>query len=272
MFLFSIFIFLIGLAVGSFLNTVIFRLKSHQPILFSRSRCPQCKKILAWYDLIPLISFILTFGKCRYCKKPISWQYPIVELITGILFVLGFIKILSTQKLTNVWPIFVFNLLYFWFIFSVLIIIFVYDLRFIIIPDKVIYPALVLTTLGNLVLDLLAKSSFTFPDSRFISGLFAGFLSFAFFLILVLVSRGRWMGQGDVKLSLFLGLILGWPHILVCLFLAFVLGALIGLLLVVLKKKSLKDQIPFGPFLTSSCLLTIFFGSALLSWYLSLLL
>ncbi len=252
--LFYSFIFLLGLTVGSFLNCVIYRLHSKNiGIGISdkrRSYCPHCKHTLGWKDLIPVLSFIILRGKCRYCKKNISWQYPIVEIATGALFLLIF----SFQSVFNQFSVFNFIIACF------LIIIFVYDLKHYIIPDKVIYPAIVITLAYRIV------SGLDLPT------VLAAFGAAGFFATIVLVSRGKWMGIGDIKLAFLMGLLLGWPNILTAMFISFILGAVIGLSLLIARKKTLKSEVPFGPFLVTGTFLAMFWGSWLVDWYLSLFL
>jgi len=273
---FYIFIFVFGLCVGSFLNTVIYRLKTGESILFLRSHCPSCKHTLGFFDLIPLFSFIFLGGRCRYCKKKISWQYPMVELATGILFVLFsyLAKLpshLTMEQLSLEW-FFVGLTLNFFFV-SILIIIFVYDLKHSIIPDKVVWFGIAVLLILNGLALLVQLLFINKPDSilPFLNRLLAAALAGGFFLILVLISREKWMGWGDVKLGILIGLILGWPNILVALFLAFVSGAIVGGGLVLAKKKTLKSQIPFGPFLCGSCIVAMLVGEKILDWYLGLL-
>jgi len=242
-------IFIFGLAVGSFLNCVIYRLALPR----GRSFCPHCKHILSWQDLIPVLSFLILRGKCRYCQKKISWQYPLVELATGLLFVLIF------------WHLgFGFDLAFgFWILISCfLIIIFVYDLKHFIIPDKIIYPAIVVVLIYN------ALQS---PALLMRSGL-AAILAASFFLIIVLVSRGRWMGLGDVKLAFLMGLFLSFPNILIALFFAFLIGAIIGVGLILAKRKTLRSEVPFGPFLVTGTFFALFWGERIAQWYLDLFL
>ena len=242
-------IFIFGLAVGSFLNCVIYRLALPR----GRSFCPHCKHILSWQDLIPVLSFLILRGKCRYCQKKISWQYPLVELATGLLFVLIF------------WHLgFGFDLAFgFWILISCfLIIIFVYDLKHFIIPDKIIYPAIGVVFIYNVLRD---------PTSLMRSGL-AAILAAGFFLSIVLVSRGRWMGLGDVKLAFLMGLFLSFPNILIALFFAFLIGAIIGVGLILAKRKTLRSEVPFGPFLVTGTFFALFWGERIAQWYLDLFL
>jgi len=264
-FFFNLFVFLFGLIVGSFLNSVIYRLQTGESFLFKRSYCPHCQHTLNWQDLIPVLSFLILRGKCRYCQKPISLQYPLVELATGFLFVSFFI--------------FHFSFLIY-LITCFLIIIFVYDLKHYIIPDKVIYPAIAIAVLSRLF-EILNFSHWNLIRNwkleignlqPLINPLSSAFLASLFFLVIVLISRGKWMGVGDIKLAFLMGLILGWPDVLVALFLAFFIGAIIGIGLILTGKKTLKSEIPFGPFLVTATFLAIFFGQQIITWYLTLFL
>ena len=257
-FFFYFIIFLSGSAVGSFLNSIIHRLKTGESFLLKRSYCPDCKKTLSWQDLIPLLSFLFLKGKCRYCQGKISWQYPLVELLTGLLFVFTLYKFFPVT-LGDFLPI-----SYWLLTISFLIIIFVYDLKYYIIPDKIIYPAIALAIIHNIY-------QFTINNQQLaISNILAAISASAFFLAIVLISRGKWMGWGDPKLAFFMGLLLGFPNILVALFLAFLIGAIIGIGLIIFRKKTLKSEVPFGPFLVTGTLIALFWGNNLINWYLNL--
>ncbi len=245
-FLYSI-IFLFGLIVGSFLNCIIYRLEVGKSFLGGHSFCPYCKHELVWHDLIPVFSFLMLKGKCRYCQKPISIQYPLIELTTAILFVLVF----NSQNLLNTG--------YLLLTTSFLIIIFVYDLKHYIIPDKVIFPA------------ILTSFLFLFTtNSLLLNTVLSAFGASFFFLLIYLISQGQWMGFGDVKLSFLMGLHLGFPNILVALFSAFFTGAIIGLILIAQNKKTLKSIVPFGPFLVFGTFLAMFYGELIINWYCNL--
>ena len=239
-------VLLFGLTAGSFLNCVVYRLENNQSFLTGRSFCPKCKHVLAWYDLMPVLSFLLLGGKCRHCQKKISFQYPLVEIAVALLFLAIFYYRL---------PVFSYFLSLF------LIVIFIYDLKHYLILDKVIYPAIGLT----LIYDLLRFDLFT-NWNLLISAIGAS----GFFLLIVLASRGKWMGVGDIKLAFLMGLILGWPNILVALFFAFLSGATIGVGLVLARRKSFKSEVPFGPFLVAGTIVAMFYGQALINWYLNL--
>jgi prepilin signal peptidase PulO-like enzyme (type II secretory pathway) len=262
-FLVYIFVFILGLVVGSFLNCVIYRLETGESFLKGRSYCPHCKHVLSWKDLIPIFSFLILKGKCRYCGKKISFQYPLVELLTGILFVLA---IPIYEALTSI------DLIFYWILTSFLIIIFVFDLKHYLIPDKVIYPAIAITFLNQVLTSNIQHLTSTSNIEHLTSNLMLGILPSLFFLALILISHETWMGFGDFKLSILMGLILGWPKILVSLFFAFLSGALFGLILILLKRKTLKSQIPFAPFLVSGTFFAMFFGEKIVDWYLNLIL
>jgi len=186
-------VFIFGLIIGSFLNAVIYRLsEKDESVPKGRSYCPQCKHTLTWEDLIPLLSFFLLHGRCRYCKKRISWQYPLVEMFTGLVF-------LSIFNFTYV----TFETLYLFIIASLLIVLFVYDLKHYILPDKILFSALIVSGIWYVVSGII------------LSTLYAAFGAALFFFALFALSKGRAMGFGDVKLALFMGLFLGWPNILV---------------------------------------------------------
>ena len=232
--------------MGSFLNAVIYRLDSGESIVKSRSHCPKCGHVLAWYELVPIFSFVIQGGKCRECKGSISWQYPMVELATAILFILVLYYNLP--------------LLYTLTISSLLIVIFVYDLKHYIIPDKIIYPAI-------LVSGIFVWQHTTYNIQYTI---YAAIGASVFFAAMFFASRGKWMGFGDVKLAFFMGLFLGWPDILVGLFAAFMLGGIIGMGLIAYGKKTMKSQVPFGPFLVTGTFIAMFLGDKITEWYLSL--
>ena len=252
-------IFLLGLAIGSFLNVVILRLKAGQSLL-GRSKCPACQKTLSWFELIPLVSFFWQKGRCRSCQAPISWQYPVVEFSTGLLFVLGFViwrKSLAASQLgleDFIWLLRDFVFMNFLFI------IMVYDLKYFLILDKISIPALLVALIFNL---------FLIDDfSSLMIGLAVGGV---FFFLQYWFSRGRWLGGGDVRLGLVMGAMLGWPGILTALFIAYVSGSLVALPLVVSGKKSWSAQMPLAAFLAPATLATLWFGQTMLDWYLKFL-
>jgi prepilin signal peptidase PulO-like enzyme (type II secretory pathway) len=261
----SVIILIFGLVIGSFLNVVINRLNLHQNLISPGSHCPNCKHNLNFWDLIPVFSFIFLRGKCRYCQKKISWQYPLVELTTAISFLLLFFKFVDINNINLDFLVILEQLLIYFFFTSILIIIFVYDLKHYLIPNKIIYPALIIT----LILQIIPISQYpNIPISNLIIG---SLIPGIFFLLLVLVSKEKWMGAGDVKLGFLCGLMIGYPNIFVALFISFVLGAIIGIILIISKKKDLKDKMPYGTLLTFATFISILFGTQIINWYFSFL-
>ncbi len=244
----------LGLIAGSFANAVIYRLahpkKSERP----RSFCPQCGHELSWRDLIPLVSFFVLRGKCRYCGDPISWQYPVVEIATAVLFMLIVYQFPAVQAVV------LFG------IATAMMIIFVYDFRYYLIPDTALYSAVLLAVLYRYL--LFHASSGAMYDILHTAYAAAG--TTAIFLAIYAVSRGKWLGFGDVKLVLFMGILLGFPAVLTALFVAFITGGIIGGILLAAGGKAMKSQIPFGPFLIGGTLVSLFWGEEIIMWYLSI--
>jgi leader peptidase (prepilin peptidase)/N-methyltransferase len=243
-------IFILGLIIGSFLNCVIFRIEKKESFLKGRSYCPNCHHALELFDLIPVFSFLFLKGKCRYCKKKISFQYPIVEILTGLLFLLIFhFYYLSFQSFLL------------WLIFALLVIVFVYDFKHYLIPDKVTYLAIVLASIFSSLFGHYQLSNY----------LLSAIGIFIIFYLIVILSKETWMGMGDAKLVFLMGILLGWPNVLLSLFLAAFLGSLVGVLMITLKKKKMKSQVPFGPFLVIGTLISFFWGEEIINWYFNLL-
>ena len=292
-FLYAI-IFLIGLAVGSFLNVVGLRYKPNLYLLGThvvggRSRCVHCKKTLAWYELVPLVSFIYLRGKCHTCAHPISLQYPLVELATGVTLVTVPLYLFSlygaaTYAATHASLSWYYILNVVWALaILALILISIIDYWQRIIPDEL---TVVIALLGVAKISTLLyfDKVFSIQQSllqnfallgQFWSGVVINHVlgAVAALLVLgfiVLVTKGKGMGMGDVKLGTALGLLFGWPDILLVIVLAFFVGTLVMLPLLFRKARTLKDAVPFGPFLAGGALLTFFFGYEILTGYFSL--
>ncbi len=233
----SLAVLVFGLIVGSFLNVVIYRYQTGYTVL-GRSGCLLCGQTLRWFELIPVLSFVLQRGRCRTCGGRISPQYPLVELLTGLIFLGSFYRAGFTPTPA---------LLIDWLIFCLLVIITIYDWRHKIIPDHLVY--------GFIAVALLASVVWREAPTALLVGLALG----AFFALLWLVSRGRWLGLGDAKLALGIGLFLGWPAALSAVTLGFWSGALVGLALLALKSYNLKSEVPFAPFLVFGVLLVYLF-------------
>ena len=249
----SIVIFLFGLAIGSFTNVLIYRLPREESIVFPGSHCPNCDHELKWYDNIPLISYFILKGKCRYCKEKISIRYPLLEFLNGIIYLSFFITYGFTLEF-----------IYLSLLTSFLISITIIDLKHLIIPDSLVVSVLGLNILYKIGNYFMYGIPFEFLDSLF--GLLAGA---GFFLLILLISRGG-MGGGDVTLIGALGFSLGLKNTVLMILLSFIIGAVISLILLAFKIKSMKDPIPFGPFIIIAFYLSYFFSDIIISFYFSL--
>ncbi len=241
-------VFIFGLMVGSFLNVVIWRYNTGWSVVKGRSQCLACGHELRWFELVPLISFVLQAGRCRQCGAKLSWQYPVVEVLTGLLF-LKIVLVFGSQTFNPA-------IIFWWLIVSILLVITVYDLRHKIIPDGLVGWLLILALVRWVVLPSLPITNY----------LLAAAGLFAFFALLWSLSHGRWMGFGDAKLALVIGLLLGVEGGVSAVVLAFWSGAAVGLLLIAGQRLSLpgrsftiKSEIPFAPFLALGTILYFLF-------------
>ena len=245
--------FVSGLIIGSFLNVIVYRLRLVDTIL-GRSNCPHCSSQIRWYDNIPLLSFILLRAKCRDCEGKISWQYPLVEFSTGVIFVLVSRYFFNFIDLASLW-----ETGFYLIIFSLLIILLVYDWQYMEVPILIFW-----ITLGILLVNFIFISwqeigmGVGVHSLSVTYDLVGGFVAWFFFFCLVFFSKEKWMGWGDVYIGLLAGLILGWPNILLGLLLSFTIGALYSIFIIILKKGSMKSQVPFIPFLVIGTFLAIF--------------
>jgi prepilin signal peptidase PulO-like enzyme (type II secretory pathway) len=245
--LLSIFLFFFGLCIGSFLGVIIDRLPRNERFTKGRSYCEHCKHTLGLFDLIPLFSYIFLGGKCRYCHAKLSVFYPIVEVTTGVLFVVTFLHFGAGNSVL---------LAGYFLLVSILIALFFIDLKYGILPFSLIGIA------GIVSVPIILLSN----PLLLLNHVLSGFGVFLGFLALFLVTRGRGMGFGDVVYVLFMGLLLGFPKIIVGLYIAFLSGALVSLVLVALKRKKLKGgTVPFGPFLVLGTLVGLFCGEKIVS-------
>ena len=242
-----------GAIVGSFLNVCICRIPKGESIVFPGSHCPHCQRLIPFYDNIPLVSYFVLRAKCRYCRGPISFQYPLVEAMTALS------SFLLLSRFGVSWS----YLFYFSFLAS-LIVITVIDLFHQIIPDVVSLPGIGVGLIGSLVL----------PRGSFLGSLTGALLGGG---ILFLVAFGyQWlfkregMGGGDVKLLAMIGAFLGWKAVILTIFLSSLIGSIVGVLVMILKGKDFKYAIPFGPFLSLGAVLSLFCGDQIVRWYLML--
>jgi prepilin signal peptidase PulO-like enzyme (type II secretory pathway) len=241
---------ILGLVVGSFLNVLVLRLQKGES-LTGRSRCPNCQRQLAWYHNIPVVSFVCLRGRCGFCRQPIAWQYPMVELAAGLLFGLGALKFGSA------------DLLWLFTYFAVVawsLALFVYDYKYQLLPDS-------LTLTGAVILGILNW----WRGAPVTSLLLGAIVAAGFFAVQFWLSRGRWIGAGDIRLGIFMGLALGWPLTGVALVLAYWLGAAVGISLVLSGRRDFHSALPFGTFLTAATVVTFLWGNGLLDWYFKLL-
>ncbi|MDZ4229357.1 MAG: prepilin peptidase, partial [Patescibacteria group bacterium] len=224
--------------------------------LKGRSICDHCRKMFSWYDNIPLLSYVMLGGKCRRCHKPINPEYPLIELLIGVEFVWIYWLLKINFNFFNwIEGWYSFGLLLYWLVlFSGALAIVVYDLKYMLIPDQVLLP-LIVVAFSRLFI------------SQQWSVLLPAFGSLAFLGLLHLLTRGKGMGLGDVKLGFLLGLVLGWPLIIVALFIAFLTGALAGVILIIVRGKTLKTKIAFGPFLLLGMVIAKLWGWSLWHWY-----
>lgn len=244
--------FFIGACVGSFLNVVLLRTHAHESFCHGRSKCTNCKSAIRVFDLVPMLSYLFLRGKCRSCKSKIDVQYPCVEFATGVLFFLTFLHADGSILL----------LLRDLGVICFLVLIFVYDLRYFIIPDKFVIPGILFVFLANLLFQIISVSSM----------LVAALVLGGFFLLQFLISRGAWVGGGDVRMAVFMGTLLGIQNGLMALFLAYTVGAMVGVCLIAFKKVDRKTAIPFGTFLSVATVAALFYGPELVKWYTTLLL
>lgn len=279
----SVIRFLFGVIIGSFLNVVSLRY-DEQKFLFARrviggrSHCPQCKKTLRWFELVPLLSFIIQRGKCRTCKAKISWQYPFVELTTGLLFL--FVPF-GISGFTLSPKFYILNSIFWMLTFSLLLLMSLIDLRLKLIPDEI---AIALFVIGIMITAIgipmfsLTGGSFLGPygvllgmrGNIWFNHLFGGFALGLAFFVLSLSTGWRGMGLGDVKLIFALGFLFGWPDILLIAALAFVIGSIVGIFVLLTKRGTRKSTLPFGPFLALASLIIFFFGESIVRGYFSL--
>jgi prepilin signal peptidase PulO-like enzyme (type II secretory pathway) len=252
--LLATFCFVFGAVIGSFLNALLWRLRTGESVAKGRSYCPCCHHTLASRDLVPIFSYLFLGGKCRYCRKGIHPSYVMVELAVGALFTLFALKAFAAPQLTDA---VLAGLLRDWYAAAVLTVVFVFDLRYMIIPRSVTLPATIILAAASLLLGAGAV--------HVALGLLVGA---GFFQIQHLVSRGRWIGGGDIHLGALMGVLLGWPLILVALFLAYVTGAVVGVAMLAGKRVAWKGQLPFGTFLSAATVVTMLWGARILEWYL----
>lgn len=260
----------LGLCAGSFVNALVWRLHQLQhknlsakqqntlSVVRGRSMCTDCKHLLSATDLVPVFSWLYLRGKCRYCRKCISVQYPIVELLTAGLFAVSYIY----------WPVAVsgrglFDIVVWLFALVGLVALTAYDLKWMLLPNTIVYKLMSLAIFGVLV------DAFVFnqTDALF-AAIYGGLVGGGIFYVLFQVSKGKWIGGGDVKLGALLGILVGGPmNALAMLFVASLLGCIVSAVLLIFKKANPTSRIPFGPFLIVAAIIIKLFGVGLIVWY-----
>jgi len=297
-----IFLFSLGLIAGSFLNVVILRSEQEEEFVKEPSHCPNCKKKLKWFELIPLFSYIFLLGKCRGCKKRISLLYPFVEFMTGGLFVLVFWRFLQfpffkvglASRIPAVFVVALLSLVLWLLYTAILFLISVYDFRNMVVLDTFLYFGLISGFIGEGLVYLINNNFingtinyaltenyhlFLGNYTTFLNPWFNGIwnnllgliIGWGAIQLIVTLSRGRAMGDGDPIISAFIGLILGMSGSMVFIVLSFLLGGIYSLIMMLLRKKTIKQHIAFGPILALSGMLVFLFGEQMLDLYFKLL-
>lgn len=264
----------LGLAFGSFVNALVWRMYQQSlpkkkraasdaelSISSGRSMCPHCKHTLAWYDLLPVLSWLFVAGKCRYCKKPISPQYPVVELVTAVLFVTSYVfwlqdlsTIIIQQSIFILWLAAIVGF----------VALTVYDLRWMLLPNRVVYPLIGIGVAVSLLRLWNADSIAASAVSSILGLMVAG----GIFYVVFQISNGTWIGGGDVKLGFALGLLLGSPLLaFLMLFLASCIGLIAALPGMIRHKSTSGSKIPFGPCLIGATIIAMLFGQSMIDWY-----
>lgn len=264
--------FIFGLFLGSFLNNIALRLEKDEDFLFSRSKCPYCGKILKWYELIPILSFLWQKGRCRSCQNKISLRYPLIEIFTGLwVFLLAF-SLKTSFNLLSLLEFFFYLIL-----LSILFVLALYDLKTFLVDDRIILFGIFTGILFNLIRKFLPifLKDFSYLFNYFfyfgkIEWLIAPFFLSSILLLIFLVTKGKGIGFGDVKVAFLLGLFFKIGDGLLIIILSSFLGSIYGLILL-LKERNFKKPIPFVPFLFGGSLITITFGEYLTKIYFNLM-
>ncbi len=278
-------LFVLGASVGSFLNVVSLRYNPDKFLfgrsLLGRSRCPHCGRTLHWFELVPVLSFILQLGRCRHCRAALSLEYPITEILSGLIFVFIPTRLKSPYFILNLYSMFSVISALWILVFVALLLVALIDIRLSIIPDELNIALLVLGIIliftsqpgfglaGGSFLESFAPL-FGFRENIWVNHVLGALVAGLFFLGLIFITRGRGIGMGDLKLAVPLGLIFGWPDTIFIVGVAFVIGSLFGAYIMLFQGKTLKSYLPLGPFLVGSAAIIFFFGQQLMRFYLGL--
>lgn len=244
-------IFIIGTIIGSFLNACIYRIPVGESIAYPPSHCVSCKSKIKWYDLLPIMSYIFLKGRCRYCEEKISIRYPAIEFITGLLFLMIYVKYDLTLDFIK-YAIFI----------SILIVIGIIDF-----DTTDVYFS---TTLTGMIFSVIFIGIYIYNGIPIRSYIYGGILAGGLIAIIILITKGG-MGWGDLEICLLCGLFLGLKLTILMLFLAFIIGSIVGVILIISGKKSRKDYIPFGPYIAIASIVCTISGEKIFSLYMSLI-
>lgn len=269
-------VFVVGICLGSFINALVWRLSKQldrygEPLKLTkkeqtdfsittgRSMCPNCKHTLAWNDLVPVLSWLSLRGKCRYCKVPISAQYPLVELLTGVLFVVSYS--VWPQDMNVTWVVVSFIS---WLLILVgLVALALYDIKTMLLPNRILFPLIWIAGISLAVQFIVGRP---IVDIWAIAG--AVLVAGGIFWILYQLSDGNWIGGGDVKLGILAGLLVATPMMaFLYIFVASILGLMYSLPLMLTKRLTKASKVPFGPFLIGSLIIVMLWGSQMVDWY-----
>jgi len=248
--------FVLGLSLGSFLNSWIWRTHENVSIIKGKSMCPSCRRQLSWYENIPVVSYLFLLGKCRTCKNPIPWHFVFVELGTAVFFL-----IITWHNLSRyAGQINAIYLLHEIFFTIFLIVIFIYDLLYKIILTELVWIGILYGFIFNI-----------YAGIGMLSMLIASAVAGGFFFLQYLISKGKWIGGGDIRLGFMMGIWLGWPNVSPALAIAYIIGAVFSLGLVFLKGRKLSGATPFGTYLALGTFVTMIWGERIVGWYMKLL-
>ncbi|MBU1026401.1 MAG: prepilin peptidase [Candidatus Margulisbacteria bacterium] len=262
--LYLILLFIFGTVIGSFLNLCIHRLPRGESIIKPRSHCPGCNRILQPWELIPIFSYLLAQGRCRYCDQPISLRYPLVELVTGLLFVVVAFRFSAFSQMVE----YIFTVIF----TCLLVLVFFIDLEKQVVVDNIVLGGISFGLVLNYIRGL------SWPDGSginpFISAVLGMIIGYVILYLIRAISsfilKKEAMGEGDLFIAALLGAYLGWQGMFLSLFLAFFVGGLAGVILLVFKKAKLGAYLPFGPSLVVGGLLALFFQAQIIAWYINL--
>ncbi len=244
--------------MGSFVSALTWRLRQRKNFVTGRSQCVHCAHVLGPLDLVPVFSWLALRGRCRYCRQRIAWIYPVLELVTALVFVGSYVYWPAGLSNSYQWVFFIL-----WLMSAVLFMaLAVYDLRWMMLPDKIVWP---LVLLALVAVAVRGSTEVDYVRDHLLGAL----IIWGFFMALIVVSRGRWIGGGDVKLAPAIGLWLGAAKTVVALLIAFYSATLVVVPLMLVRRISRKSKVPFGPFLIGGALVAMLFGERLINWYLA---